>query len=138
MKSIRRSENILSAEDLARNAEEIGRSLQAKTWRNLETQGKFSKNDKLSFIKEDMLILGCDIGSEAHYLRAIDFRGKELSKSAFPFSNSKEGLRLLAAGLWRSPLFTTRARSYWASSQPVTTGSAWRYGWSLMESVLSR
>lgn len=38
-----------------------------------------------------MLILGCDIGSETHYIRAIDTRGRELSKSAFPFSNSLEG-----------------------------------------------
>ena len=34
-----------------------------------------------------MLILGCDVGSETHYLRAIDTRGRELSKFAFPFSN---------------------------------------------------
>ena len=38
-----------------------------------------------------MLILGCDIGSETHYVRAIDTRGKELSKSAFGFSNTAEG-----------------------------------------------
>lgn len=41
------------------------------TWRDLETQGKFSKNEKLSFISDDMLIIGCDIGSETHYARAI-------------------------------------------------------------------
>ena len=28
---------------------------------------KFDKNEKLSFISADMLILGCDIGSETHY-----------------------------------------------------------------------
>ena len=38
-----------------------------------------------------MLILGCDIGSETHYVRAIDIRGRELSKSAFGFSNTAEG-----------------------------------------------
>ena len=34
-----------------------------------------------------MLIVGCDIGSETHYIRAIDTRGRELSKGAFEFSN---------------------------------------------------
>lgn len=38
-----------------------------------------------------MLILGCDVGSETHYLRAIDTRGRELSKYAFSFSNNFEG-----------------------------------------------
>lgn len=40
-----------------------------------------------------MLILGCDVGSEIHYLRAIDTGGRELSKSAFPFSNDSEGFQ---------------------------------------------
>ena len=65
--------------------------LKASTWRELETKGKFEKNDKLSFISEEMLIVGCDIGSETHYIRAIDTRGRELSKGAFEFSNSSEG-----------------------------------------------
>lgn len=57
----------------------------------METKGKFDKNAKLSFICDDMLILGCDVGSETHYLRAIDTRGRELSKSAFSFSNNADG-----------------------------------------------
>lgn len=48
-------------------------------------------NDKISFISEKMLIVACDIGSETHSLRAIDLRGRELSKGAFEFSNSVEG-----------------------------------------------
>lgn len=38
-----------------------------------------------------MLIVGCGIGSETHYIRAIDSRGRELSKGAFEFSNTVEG-----------------------------------------------
>lgn len=38
-----------------------------------------------------MLIVGCDIGSETHYIRAIDVRGRELGKGAFEFSNTAEG-----------------------------------------------
>ncbi|MQN01486.1 MAG: IS110 family transposase [bacterium LCO1.1] len=63
---------------------------QASTWKELDS-GQFDKNDKLSFISDNMLIVGCDIGSETHYVRAIDTRGRELSKEPFSFSNSKEG-----------------------------------------------
>ncbi len=76
-----------------RKTEEIRSNLKASTWHELETNGKFDKNAKLSFISDDMLILGCDIGSETHYIRAIDTRGRELSKSALPFSNSLEGFQ---------------------------------------------
>lgn len=68
-------------------------SLTASTWRELENKGKFDKNEKLSFISGDMLILGCDVGSETHYMRAIDTLGRELSKSVFPFNNDSEGFQ---------------------------------------------
>lgn len=55
--------------------------------------GKFDKNAKISFVSDDMLILGCDIGSDTHYARAIDSRGRELSKDAFEFSNTSEGFQ---------------------------------------------
>ena len=76
-----------------KKAEVIKENLTASTWRELETNGKFDKNKKLSFISDDMLILGCDVGSETHYVRAIDTRGRELSKSAYSFNNNQEGFR---------------------------------------------
>lgn len=76
-----------------KKAEVIRENLKASTWHELETKGKFDKNEKLSFISDDMLILGCDIGSETHYVRAIDTRGRELSKSAFSFHNDSEGFQ---------------------------------------------
>ncbi len=72
--------NIFEQQELLKKAEAIKESLTASTWRELETNGKFDKNEKLSFISDDMLILGCDVGSETHYMRAIDTRGRELSK----------------------------------------------------------
>ena len=87
------TENIFEQQELLKKAEVIREKLIASTWRELETNGKFDKNAKLSFISDDMLILGCDVGSETHYLRAIDTRGRELSKSAFPFSNDSEGFQ---------------------------------------------
>ena len=65
---------LLSKEELIRKIEVIKKELRSYTWRDLETNGKFAKNDKLSFITDDMLIAGCDIGSETHYIRAIDVR----------------------------------------------------------------
>lgn len=83
--------NVLSQDEIKKKVQVIEQELKASTWRELETKGKFEKNDKLSFISEEMLIVGCDIGSETHYIRAIDTRGRELSKGAFEFSNSSEG-----------------------------------------------
>lgn len=83
--------NIFEQQEIIAKVEAIRDNLIASTWHELETNGKFDKNAKLTFISDDMLILGCDVGSETHYVRAIDTRGRELSKSAFPFSNSSEG-----------------------------------------------
>lgn len=85
--------NIFEQQEVIAKAEVIKGNLQASTWRELETNGKFDKNAKLSFVSDDMLILGCDVGSETHYARAIDARGRELSKSAFPFNNTLEGFQ---------------------------------------------
>ena len=79
--------NLLSKEELGKKVEVVEKELKSYTWRELETNGKFAKNDKLSFITDDMLIVGCDVGSETHYIRAIDVRGREVSRGAFEFSN---------------------------------------------------
>lgn len=84
-------------EALLQKAADIMENLKASTWRDLETAGKFSKNDKLTFISEDMLIVGCDIGSETHYVRAVDTRGRELSKKPFAFDNNEEGFHRVKA-----------------------------------------
>ncbi len=92
------SVNIFEREEMTKKADAILQGLQAHTWHDLETHGKFDKNAKLSFISDDMLIVGCDIGSDTHYMRAIDTRGRELSRNPFPFSNTEEGF--LAAKEW--------------------------------------
>ncbi len=83
--------NVLSTEEISKKIEAVEKELKASTWRELEANGKFAKNDKLSFISDEMLIVGCDIGSEIHYIRAIDTRGREFSRVAYAFSNSAEG-----------------------------------------------
>lgn len=47
-------------------------------------------NSSSLFITDDMLIVGCDIGSETHYIRAIDVRGRELSSETLEFSDTAE------------------------------------------------
>ena len=113
--------NIFEQQELLKKIEVVRENLTASTWHELETKGKFDKNAKLSFICDDMLILGCDVGNETHYLRAIDTRGRELSKSAFGFSNTAEGFESMLG--W---------------SLPVITGSVWQPGWLQRESVLCR
>ena len=56
--------NLLSKEELNKKIEVVEKELRSYTWRELETNGKFAKNDKLSFITDDMLIVGCDIGNQ--------------------------------------------------------------------------
>ena len=85
--------SILARDEMLKKADSIMENLRSHTWRDLETKGKFSKNEKLSFINDDMLILGCDIGSDSHYIRAIDNRGKELSKKALCFENNQDGFQ---------------------------------------------
>ena len=89
--------NILSEEELVGRIDAVTKELKSYTWKELETNGKFAKNDKISFISDEMLIVGCDIGSETHYIRAIDTRGRELSKDAFSFSNNEAGFELAKA-----------------------------------------
>lgn len=85
--------NVQEQREMVEKANRILSEMKSFTWRDLETQGKFKKNDKLSFIRDDMLILGCDIGSETHYVRAIDTRGRELGRKALAFDNNAEGFQ---------------------------------------------
>ena len=82
---------VFSNKEFQAKMEAIKAGLKASTWKQLETTGKFKKEEKLTFINDDMLIIGCDIGSDTHYVRAIDTRGRELSQEAFSFSNTDEG-----------------------------------------------
>ena len=63
--------NIFEQQEMCKRVEAIRDNLKASTWHELETNGKFDKNAKLTFISDDMLILGCDVGSETHYVNSI-------------------------------------------------------------------
>lgn len=55
---------------------------------------KRTQNEKISQIKIETLVVGIDIGKEAHYARAFDYRGIELAK-LLKFSNTAQGFELL-------------------------------------------
>src|SRR5574344_1777912 len=50
-----------------------------------------TQNDRLKQVTSDTLIVGVDVGSQTHFCRAFDWRGFELSRSVFKFSNTGRG-----------------------------------------------
>lgn len=77
----------LCDQELLRKIDEITENLKAKTWRHLKTSGKFKKNEKISFISDDMLIVGCDIWLTWCMIRSV---GSPVGKSRTP--GSKRGV----------------------------------------------
>lgn len=39
----------------------------------------YTQNQKIEQVTESTLVLGVDIGSSEHYVRAFDYRGRELT-----------------------------------------------------------
>lgn len=50
-----------------------------------------TQNKKLEQVTDETLIVGVDIGSSAHFARAMDWKGVEFTRRAFKFSNTREG-----------------------------------------------
>lgn len=59
----------------------------------------YTQNNKISQVSEKTFVVGVDIGSETNYARAFNWRGQELSKKVFRFSNSQEGFQSFLAYL---------------------------------------
>lgn len=51
----------------------------------------YTQNEKIEQVTESTLVLGVDIGSEEHFCRAFDWRGRELTKKVFKFSTDLNG-----------------------------------------------
>jgi transposase len=51
----------------------------------------YTLNQKLEQVTEKTLVLGVDIGSESHHVRAFNYRGIEYSRKDFQFSNDASG-----------------------------------------------
>lgn len=53
----------------------------------------YTQNEKILQVTEQTLVVGVDIGSETNFARAFNWRGQEVSKKVFRFSNSLEGFQ---------------------------------------------
>lgn len=53
----------------------------------------YTQNEKIMQVSEQTLVVGVDIGSETNFARAFNWRGQEVSKKVFRFSNSLEGFQ---------------------------------------------
>ncbi len=51
----------------------------------------YTQNDKIEQVTDTTLVVGVDIGSQTHYARAFDNRGRELCRKVFTFHNDLEG-----------------------------------------------
>lgn len=51
----------------------------------------YTQNEKIEQVTDTTLVIGIDIGSQTHYARAFDNRGKELTRRIFSFGNDIEG-----------------------------------------------
>lgn len=63
----------------------------AITWRQTEVGRTLTQNDKIALVDDKTLVIGADVGSEKHDIRAFDNRGREFSKKAFEFPNNEVG-----------------------------------------------
>lgn len=54
----------------------------------------YTQNDKIEQVTDTTLVVGVDIGSQTHYARAFDNRGRELCRKVFTFRNDLEGFNL--------------------------------------------
>lgn len=51
----------------------------------------YTQNEKIEQVTDETLVVGIDIGSQTHYARAFDNRGRELTRKVFSFGNDIEG-----------------------------------------------
>lgn len=47
----------------------------------------YTQNEKIDQVTDTTMVVGIDIGSQIHYERAFDNRGRELTKRVFSFKN---------------------------------------------------
>ena len=83
---------------LQESMESLKKGMIGSTWKTLEAGRVFSQNMKISMITEETLVVGIDVASDKHDMRAFTNRGIEVSDKAFEFANSREGFE--KAYLW--------------------------------------
>jgi len=61
----------------------------------------YTQNERIEQVTDTTLVVGIDIGSQLHYARAFDNRGRELTKRVFSFRNDIEGFNAFYAWVQR-------------------------------------
>lgn len=81
----------LSSEEIIEIGNRALREATAVTWRQAEVGRTLTQNDKIALIDDKTLVIGADVGSEKHDIRAFDNRGREFSKKPLEFENNEAG-----------------------------------------------
>ena len=90
-KNISQLNTELSSEEIIAIGKKAYEEAVAITWKQTEVGRTLTQNDKIALVDEKTLVIGADVGSEKHDIRAFDNRGREFSKKAFEFANNEAG-----------------------------------------------
>lgn len=80
-----------SSEEIIAIGQKAYEEATAITWKQAEVGRVLTQNDKIALVDDKTLVIGADIGSEKHDIRAFDNRGREFSKKALEFENNEAG-----------------------------------------------
>lgn len=69
----------------------------------------YTQNEKIEQVTDSTMVVGIDIGSQIHYARAFDNRGRELTKRIFSFHNDLEEFN--SFNLWAETLKTENKKT---------------------------
>ena len=69
----------------------------------------YTQNEKIEQVTDSTMVVGVNIGSQIHYARAFDNRGRELTKRIFSFHNVLEGFN--SFNLWAETLKTENKKT---------------------------
>lgn len=83
--------NEFSSEEIIAISKKAYEEATAITWRQAETGRILTQNDRIALVDDKTLVIGADVGSEKHDIRAFDNRGREFSKKTFEFENNEAG-----------------------------------------------
>ena len=76
---------------IQKSMDSLKKGMVGNTWRTLEVGRVFKQNAKIELITDKTLVVGVDVASNKHDMRAFTNRGIEVSSRALEFANSREG-----------------------------------------------
>jgi len=80
-----------------------------KTIKTRRFKMNYTQNEKIEQVTDSTMVIGVDIGSQIHYARVFDNRGRELTKKVFSFKNDIEGFNTF--NLWAENLKTANQKT---------------------------